>query len=544
MRSTVTSPPTSIDARTLTGGTQLRSDVAIVGSGPAGFTIADRLRGSGLDVTLIEAGGTHPDKHAQDVFDGENVGHPYFPLNTCRFRVFGGGSNRWGGWCRPLEPDDFVTRSWIDGSGWPIGAADLEPFYADAAELLGLPAAAFDVDAWSDVLPAPLDLRGDEFTNALFLYSPQLNFAERYAPRLAQAANVTTLLHANVTELRLDPDGRRIEAVRIRATGGGEVIVRARAVVLAAGGIENARLLLASDDQRPAGLGNEHDLVGRYFMDHLHVPVGHLRLTTTDGAVPAFYRKATYPTGLKTRGVVTPTAQARERYGLLGASIAIEGASYAYGTPFLGWSPALTFGAVRAYRRLRSGRGERLAEWLRGTSEQIWNVSRRMETARAARDAQARAGADGGRPPHSLYFRTEQMPDRDSRVTLDPRNRDAYGMPRTRLEWRVADRDLDAIRRSLERFDAQMRADGLGTVIPPAEGWEAGIIGGPHHLGTTRMHADPRHGVVDADGRLHSVPNLYVAGSSTFTTGGFANPTFTIVALALRQAEHLRSTLT
>jgi choline dehydrogenase-like flavoprotein len=527
------------DARCIADGTELDFDLVVVGAGPAGITLVDRLRTSGLRVCLLEGGAEDPDVDAQRLYRGENVGHPYYPLHTCRFRLFGGGSNRWGGWCRPLERQDFEAHDWIPGSGWPIGHADVQPYYEDAAQILGLPSSRFDPAAWADRMPAPLPLPGRDFQNALFLYSPELNFADSYSARIAAADTITTLLRANVTELRLDDAGERIAAARVQTLGGGAFTVRARAFVLAAGGIENARLLLASRGQRPAGLGNEHDLVGRHFMDHLHVAAGHLLLNGSD-VRPDFYRKASYP-GLKARGVLTPTAEALVRHRLLGCSIAVEPASYAYGTPFLGWPPEVTFGAVRAYRGLRRGRGRRAVEWLKGSSERAWNAVRQLETARAARVARARAGTGKARV-HSLYFRSEQVPSPDSRVTLGER-RDALGVPEARLDWRVGRADTESITGWLAHLDAELRSTGLGQVVMPVDGWETGVIGGPHHMGTTRMSSDPRHGVVDADGRVHSVANLYVAGSSVFTTGGYANPTFTIVALALRLAEELRERL-
>jgi choline dehydrogenase-like flavoprotein len=530
------------DARSVPQGADLPCDLAIVGAGPAGIALADRLRGSGLRIVLLEAGGRHPDLATQRLYRGENVGHPYFPLDACRYRVLGGGSNRWGGWCRPLDAIDFEARDGAGATGWPIGAGDLAPYYADTATLFRLPAARFDVASWAHVLPAPLPLTGDAFENALFLYSPEVNFADAYLDRLRSAATVDVLLRANVTDVRLDPSGRRVAALAVRTLAGGAFTVTPRATVLAAGGIENARLLLASATQRAAGLGNEHDLVGRHFMEHLHVAAGHLLLAAPCDT--AFYRKAAYPEGLRVRGVLTPTPQARRRHALLGASIAVEEPSFAYGTPFIGWRPEVTYGAVRGYRSLRHGPAGRAAERAKGTSERLWNVGRQVQTARAARRARGRAASagDGAGVLRSLYLRTEQAPSSLSRVTLGDR-RDALGLRVPRLDWRISDGDTASIAELLGHLDTELRAAGLGGVIAPADGWEDGIIGGPHHMGTTRMAADPRHGVVDADCAVHSVDGLYVAGSSVFATGGYANPTFTIVALALRLADHLRERL-
>lgn len=531
-----------IDARTIDDGTELDYDLAVVGAGPAGIAIVDRLRTARLSIGLLESGGFDPELGTQRLYRGEIVGDPYFALDACRYRLFGGSSNRWGGWCRPLDPIDFERRDWIPGSGWPIGSAELEPFYADAARLLELSTPDFTLSSWSSRLPSPLPLEGEDFEHAIFQYSPETNFAKRYGERIRAAANVTTLIHANVTEMLLDPGGARVRALRVRTLTGRSFTVRARAVVLATGGIENARLLLASRDLRPAGLGNEHDLVGRYFMEHIHVASGHVA-AMGDPIPRGFYRKARYDDVL-VRGVLTPTARALARHRLPSCSIALEARSWSFhGTPFLGWSPRLTTAPVIAYRRL-GHRHPVAADRLKAGAELLWKAARIAKNGRAELNARARYLPDRARGWRviSLYFRAEQVPARASRVSLGT-GRDELGMPLTRLDWRVGDNNCASIIGWLTALDSALRSAGIGHVVMPTEGWEAGVIGGPHHMGTTRMSADPRDGVVDAHCRVHSVDNLYIAGSSVFTTGGYVNPTFTIVALALRLADQLTRAL-
>ena len=302
--------------------------------------------------------------------------------------------------------------------------------------------------------------------------------------------------------------------------------------------------MLASNEDQPEGLGNEHDNVGRYFQEHLHVAAGHL--------LPArpfnrgFYDRTKSEHG-EVRGVIVPTAEAQRRYRRLACSIAIEPAHYAMGTPFLSWSPEITFRAAAAYNRLKANGHEELAERARLYAENSWYRARRLRTVLAERDACARVRARNGGPPEqelqSLYIRAEQAPNRDSRVTLGTR-RDALGVPESHLEWRLTDLDTDSITGWLSTLDADLRERGAGQVIPPRSNWRKRIVGGPHHMGTTRMGDDPKTSVVDRNCRVHSVDNLYVAGSSVFTTGGHANPTFTLVALALRLADHIKESLT
>jgi choline dehydrogenase-like flavoprotein len=533
-----------IDARSVEDGAELTADLTIVGSGPAGLSIADRLRSSGLSVCLVEAGADRPDVHTQRLYRGDIAGRSYFALDSCRFRMFGGSSNRWGGWCRPLDPEDFASPAGSSLPGWPIAATDLVPYAADAADLLELPRHHFEVAGWPGGLAEPLALADGEFEHVLVRFSPQTNFAQRYGRRLLSDRRVTVLLNANVTELIMDAGAARLDGLRVRTLTGRTLTVRSRAVVLAAGGIENPRLLLAATATRPAGVGNEHDLVGRCFMEHIHARAGHLRLGDHTEP-PAFYRRRVVA-GQEIRGLITPTGPARRRHDLLACSFQIEPAVHnAYSTPFLGWPSAVTFRATDAYLRLRRHRPE-LAARLRATSDRLWYLGMRSRTARDEQRALAASASELGSDPTgllALYSRAEQIPNLSSRVTLSGR-RDALGMPLSRLDWRLSDSDIASVTGWVARLDAAVRQTGQGRVVGPVKGWESQITGGPHHMGTTRMSADPRHGVVDANCRVHSVDNLFIAGSSVFSTGGWANPTFTLVGLALRLADHLRLVLT
>ncbi len=156
-------------------------------------------------------------------------------------------------------------------------------------------------------------------------------------------------------------------------------------------------------------------------------------------------------------------------------------------------------------------------------------------------------GIEGGteRRLYSLFVRAEQAPNPNSRVQLGT-DRDALGSRKIVLDWRVGELDRRTVRVALEAIGHAVGAAGLGRLysrpVAEPEFWPT-VFGGHHHLGTTRMHRDPRSGVVDRDCRVHGLANLYVAGSSVFPTGGFANPTLTIVAMTLRLADHLRSRL-
>ncbi|MCW2540809.1 MAG: oxidoreductase [Frankiales bacterium] len=535
-----------IDAKTVPVGSLFERDVCVVGAGPAGIAMARRMAAAGLTVALLESGGFTPELSSQRLYSGDNVGRDYFRLDGCRFRQFGGSTNRWGGWCRPLDAADFEERPWVPDSGWPIGISAIEPYFEETSRLFDIPSAEFELDYWQERLP-PRWAFGDEsdFSSEVFQYSPQTNFGEKFRDEIVGNPAITTFLHANVTELTLDQGTARVGSVQVATLTGAGFTVRAKVFVLATGGLENPRLLLQSRADRPNGLGNEHDVVGRYFMEHLHVPAGHL--VSPDGSLKSdFYWRATR-NGVKTRGVLTPTVAAQERYGLPTCSIAIENSTYVFGTPYVGWHPNLVLTSVLAFRAMARAGSPLLSRKAQGLAEVAYNNQKKAVTSIKSRRAAAASAelrpATPGQELHSLYFRTEQGPNAASRVRLSERKTDALGMPRIELDWQVTQTDLDVVTRWLQHLDASARSAKLGVVIPAAEGWQDGIIGGPHHMGTTRMSSDPRRGVVDADCKVHSVKNLYVAGSSVFATGGYTNPSFTLVALALRLADHLRDQL-
>ena len=529
-----------IDGRSVAPDQQFPVTVCVVGSGPAGIAVAQSLCAEGVSVALVESGGMDPELATQLLYKGRNVGHPYFGLDGCRYRMFGGTSNRWGGWCRPLDPFDYEKRDWVPNSGWPITEQDVRPYYAEAARLLELSGADFDAPAWQDRLGPSYAWEGSDFENAIFQYSPQTNFAEVHGPALLAAPNVTIFLHANVTDLLLDAGTDRIGTVVVRALGREPFYLKPQVVVLAAGGLENARLLLTARSQRPAGLGNEHDVVGRYFQEHVHVPGGHLVVKDPSKAA-GFYSETVTGSGTA-RGVIAASPQAQAEHKMVACSISVEQSSFYYGTPFLGWPARVYLPPVRMYRQLGRSSAARWGERARRRVDDTFYRTLFWKTKQVALEAAGRHGVAVDDTVRSLYFRAEQVPDPASRVALDER-RDALGIQRITLDWRVNATDLDAVTGWVARLSSTVRERGIGEVIPPADGWEKKVIGGPHHLGTTRMSDTPATGVVDRNCRVHSVDNLYVAGSSVFTTGGYANPTFTLVALALRLAKHVAADL-
>ena len=490
-----------IDARSVSDRSEIECDVCIVGAGPAGITVARELETGGLRTCLLEGGGLKREEPTQALNEGESAGGRYriggyapaHALGISRLRQLGGASNHWAGWCRPFDELDFEERSGVPDSGWPIDRAELMPYYRRAQDVCQLGPFEYSAPRWArSTRTTPLPLT-EPLASAIYQISNRPRFAEVYGPGLRRSRSIRLVLHANAIGLGTNRDGSRVERVRVATLTGRRFDVRARRFVLATGGIENSRLLLASNDVRPRGLANDHDVVGRYFADHPHAVVANFAYPDDVGF--DFY------TVRKARGAT-----------LLGALVTTE--RFARSERLL--RITATFQAPRAKTPLDAG----VLELLRGA-----NGDR----------ARGRMGA--------MYVRSEMAPDRRNRVTLATQ-RDPFGFARARVDWRMRDLERRSIERSLEvtarAFGRSLGARVFSATAHDERAWSE-FGGGNHHMGTTRMHRSPRHGVVDADCRVHGVPNLFVAGSSVFPTSGWANPTLTIVALALRLARTLRS---
>jgi choline dehydrogenase-like flavoprotein len=515
-----------LDGRSTPAGHTLRADVCIVGAGAAGLTIAQELASQRMRVLVVESGSRDVRHETQRLYEGDVAGQPYYPLDTCRFRVLGGTTSQWGGWCRPLDAIDFEAREWVPASGWPITKQQMATFYARAHEACRLGTCQYDGPRHGAAAPlVPTD--DGHFSEAMFQVRPT-RFGEAYAPAFHNSSRADLLLNSNVLEIVMDRSGERACHVRASALEGKAFSIAAGAFVLAAGGIENPRLLLCSGSRGAGGIGNQYDLVGRYFSDHLHVPIGMLR---APGDLGEFYRLH-HRQGVAVRGAITLTEETRRRIRGLGFAVTLHDAddphdvlSLAQVKPGYRSLHAL----VHAIRRRR--RPDRLLHHLRNV------MGRLPEASHAAYRRFVK------RPPRHLVIgcRAEQAPNADSRVTLDSRC-DPFGMPRARLDWKISEQDVDSLQRAQDLLARALR-DQHVDMYPfrnrDGTGWADRIAGGAHHMGTTRMHRDPRHGVVNEDCRVHGTSNVYVAGSSVFPTGGWAPPTLTVVALALRLAEHL-----
>ncbi len=261
-----------LDARRNAPDRPLLADLCIVGAGAAGIALAREFIGSRCRVAVLESGGLRYSPRVQRLYAGENVGAPSYALTYSRFRGFGGSTTRWPAQCRPLDPLDFQPRPGIAHSGWPFDHHHLEAWYPRAQAVCGL-----GVDEQPAFAPGPggLPLAGDELETILFRFGYPRDFGQAYRQEFERSTNVDVVLGASVVEIEPAPDQRSIRTIRASLLEGRGFEVEARVYVLACGGIENARLLLASDRMVAGGIGNQHDLVGRFFMDHPYLTTGH-----------------------------------------------------------------------------------------------------------------------------------------------------------------------------------------------------------------------------------------------------------------------------
>ena len=513
------------DARTLPNGTVLEADLCIVGAGASGITIARELSNTNLKVLLLEGGGFDFDPQMQELYRGEIVGLPYYPLQAAAEHYFGGTTMHWAGFCSTYDAIDFDKRDWVPHSGWPIRREDLDPFYARAQPILDLRQYKYEPADWKNGDSDRVPLLGDSpaFTTKMWQFSPPTRFGTKYRNDIVNAGNIHLYTHANVVEVEANEGLTAVQAVRIRGFDGKEFHVRAKNFVLACHTIQNARLLLASNSKARSGLGNANDLVGRYFMEHFEMPSAELAVTNPSTIKTKLY-ELDYMKGTP-RGelALSPTAQKEHR--VLHGTASVEA-----GDP--------TDQVQSTFQFIDSAMITAVREWEKGGKKGPHPIG-----VAAAKLSHPISG-----PPrfYHLTTRQEQAPNPDSRVTLSS-EKDALGMPRAKLDWRVTELDKRSMRTFYEVLGREVGRTDTGRVqirdwlLGDDKTWPSFISGGWHHMGTTRMSADPKQGVVDANCKVHGLANLYIGGASVYATAGAVNPTLTLVALSLRLADHLKA---
>ena len=494
-----------LNANDIDSGAVLETDLCIAGAGAAGISLALQLADSQTSMVVLEGGGERRSELSQGLYDG-TCDAPLagaYP-RASRLRHLGGTTNHWLGACLTLDPIDFTVRDWMPDSGWPFDRSELYPHYLRAAKVLGI--------GKPELKEADPPLYDGSIVGLKQVQGRATRFGIEYKEDLAAASNLRVLLHANVVRVGLRADATSVEQLDVATLPGKRFSVRAKYFVLALGGIENSRMLLISDDVQSSGVGNGHDLVGRYFMDHTGFPLAKICVSDRDHTLLEHR-----PLGGR---VFRLNEETQRRHQLHNCGMLFDLVPEIEDT---------------RHFLLQDGAWERLAPYLEASGTQ-------PKSSLLGRLAKHAAGED------KLFYRRfnlqpEQLPTPNSRVMLGSEE-DPFGHRRVHLSWSLPSEMYRTARLTAELFAEDLGRRGLGRVAVDVEALEGAIYQpGFHHMGGTRMHTDPRQGVVDSDSRVHGVANLYIAGSSVFPTSGYANPTFTLVALALRLADHLATQL-
>lgn len=506
------------DARELPNDSVIEGDLCIIGAGAAGISIALEWLNTPFKVILLEGGGFDYDEKVQDLYSGKTSGQKYFPLKSTRLHYFGGTTGHWAGYCSTFDEIDFEKRDWVPHSGWPINRADLDSFYARAHKVLELGPYQYDWKYWQKQNSQMQPLMKDESVvwNKVWQFSPPTRFGTKYRDAIVNSKTVHLYTYANVVDIIANENVSEIKNVVAKNYTGKQYTVKAKHYILACNSIQNARLLLASKKQAPKGLGNDNDNVGRYFMEHLEIksaelwfPKKHpLKLYVFNNRNP--------------RCELAITKAGQQKYSILNGTSALTDLQ--------------------------------LAKQMKPTIE-VWSsddpqkndadVYSSFNKAREA--AKSNSSNNLVKNSYQLATRIEQAPNPDSRVTLD-NDLDSLGVPRIKLNWVLTPLEKHSIRKIYELIGQQIGRAGDGRVRmmeylrdPDDDSWPEFTGGAWHHMGTTRMSADPKNGVVDANCKVHGISNLHIAGASCYVTAGAPNPTLTLVALSLRLSDKMKT---
>lgn len=513
-------------------------DVCIIGAGAAGITLAKELCDTKLSIILVESGGVTPEAETQALYQGSSSGSRYFPLSESRLRMLGGSTNHWEGFCAPFDPLDFEFRDWVPQSGWPISRKDLEPHYQKAQKILGLQAFEYGEVLWKKLDCNPPNLNPSKFTFKFWQTSPSPTRFMGLFHRdwMQKQNNLNVLLHANAVSINASSSTNMIESVRIKNLAAGTALVKAKKFVLACGGIENSRLLLASNDVKPNGIGNEFDQVGRYFMEHPHIYSGVIAGEDKDiaaltnlfdemGKHGKFGDTVIFP-----GACVSETLQKQEK--ILNCSFTFQKMR----------DPDSAIVSIKEF--MKTSHDGHLPD---NSLSKLWHIISNIDDLVDFVEERRTGKISENQAVTAVYARSEQAPNPDSRITLTD-EKDALGIPRAHFTWSLTEIDRKTIKVATQNLGNEIGRLSKGRMrllswLAEGEEWGTDLEGGYHHMGGTRMSEACENGVVDINCKVHTMDNLYVAGSSTFTTGSYANPTLTLIALAVRLAAHLKDEL-
>lgn len=537
------------------------ADVVVIGAGPAGIALTLRTAAAGLRTVLVESGGERREDFPQSLADTPHydpVRHA--PMTDATRRQVGGASVIWGGRIVPYDPVDFDQRPHVAGSDWPVTYDAVRGYFAEASRLCVSGDAVFsagDIPGLDGATLVPGLPDADVLTTSLERWSLPTNFGREYRKELLSSPRLRLMPGVTAVEIVTADDGRSVRFIRGRRADGSEVALQGRCYVLACGGLETTRLLMASDRHHRSGIGNHSDKLGRFYMGHISGKIATVHFTTDPRRTLYGYSRDREGVYLRHRFSICREAQHRERLtNVVGwlANPPIADPSHGSGVlsfAYLALSSPL-FGryfVADAIRKANVGTGGRSNTW-----RHVLNMVRDAPaTAAFIPTFAVRRFMLHRRVPgffvrsrsnqYPLHYHGEQVPNPSSRVTL-AKDADALGLRKLVIDLRFSEQDVDGVLRAHEMWDSHLRQHRCGHLEYAAGDratavWEQ-ATDGFHQAGTTRMSRRADDGVVDPNLRVHGISNLYVASGSVLPTSSQANTTFMVIVFALRLADHLR----
>lgn len=519
----------TLDANQLSSPQSYHADICILGGGVAGIVIANELAKHFNKVLLLDGGDTTYSQSSQDCYAPNKVSKHFPDPTYTRLRFLGGTSNHWLNSTAPLDPIDFEERSWVANSGWPIQFEDIAPYYDKAGHYCGVQDGDFSHETWLSYLNKEGILeQSDSLRFGIAkIASPPTRFFDKYKETLANYKSLQTIKNANVVDIQANEG--TVKSITFKSFANDlEHEVKAQKFVMCFGGIENARMLLHFNQKNGNTLGNQHDTVGRYFMDHpTMIPA---QIFTSDTAV-ASNNKNNGEFNINTYLSLTDKALRKNETTNLRMP-AFQASNYQISD------------GISSYHIIKQGieKGEMAEDFLSHVGRFFGDFDMVLEAfyrQKFSEELFEHANEMGG---YELNVMMEQEPVRENRVYLSDK-KDKFGIPKINIDWQLTENDKARLWKSLEATGKELGALSMGRLRMLVErsdrlfGDQMGF--GNHHMGTTRMAHSSKEGVVDKDLKVFGCTNLYIAGSSVFSTGGHVPPTLTIVALSIKLAEHL-----
>lgn len=513
-----------IDLMRLSESPEFQCDICIIGTGAAGLTIASEMLDTNFKIMLIEGGGLTHEADTQALYDVEVSGLAHPGSTEGRFRIHGGSTTKWAGQALPLTPFDFEKRDWVSHSGWPISFDDLKPYYDRACQFLLVDKMNFDSDLFAYLQITPPEFNASKILYHFSKWSPTPSVRENYLSRIKTSDRCTLLMHANLTKIELSENKQYVQTIEVRTLENNRATVKAKNFILCVGGIETARLLLSNN------IGNQYDLVGRYFQDHPSAMIGFLK-TSNQKQVQRLFNLF-HKKGLKysTRFTASPKWQ--------------------YEQQSLNISAGINFVEENSTFQV-------LKDVYHGLHNRNFNMVLLQKFFQVVKNP----GACLSPTIHYLFYgrnynpnakfqigiTSEQEPNPESRILLSD-HKDALDIPLSNVKWNLT----ELTRNSIQRFANMLQEEFMRLHIGKIElehwledkssAWQEYITDQFHHIGTARMHDSASSGVVDCHCRVHGVENFYIGSSAVFPTSGHSNPTLTIIALCMRLADKIKST--